>query len=213
MLFLLDSEKYMHPDSEEPWTVVVRDLPPRIKLLFAQRPDDFLASSFEFGRLDNVVRIPDGPLDKLDPDAVDELIDLCQQGTSYSTEELSTHLAEAEGHPYVVVGSLDLLLKGSRLDELPSDPGRIAEEQWNKVCDLGEEAERLFQAHAVLEVPVPDDVVREVAELSPPKQRRLLRQEEEGCSPNLGGRWCNPRCGAYRRKQRSRRRRKKAPEN
>lgn len=30
-------------------------------------------------------------------------------------------------------------------------------------------------------------------------------------SPNLGGRWCNPRCGAYRRKQRSRRRRKKAP--
>jgi tetratricopeptide (TPR) repeat protein len=108
---------------------------------------------------------------------VDELIDLCQSGTGYSTGELSTHLAAADGHPYVVAGSLDLLLEGSRLDELPSDPGRIAVEQWKKVCDQGEEAERLFQAHAVLEVPVPDDVVREVAELSPPEHRRLLKEQ------------------------------------
>lgn len=176
MLFLLDSEKYMHPDSEEPWTVVVRDLPPKIKLFFAQRPDDVLASSFEFARLDNVVRIPDGPLDRLDSKAVEDLIGLCQSGTDYGFEELSAHLAGAGGHPYVVAGSLDLLLEGTSLDDLPSDPGRIAAEQWKKVCDLGEKAERLFQAHAVLDVPVPDEVVREVAELSPQEHRKLLRE-------------------------------------
>ena len=112
VLFLLDSEKYMHPESEEPWTVVVRDLPPRIKLLFAQRPDDVLASSFEFGRLENVVRIPGGRLEELDSEAVEELIGLSQPGTKYSPEELSTHLAAADGHPYVVAGSFDLLLQG-----------------------------------------------------------------------------------------------------
>lgn len=73
-LFIIDPEKYMQVDSDQCWAVVVRDLPDRIKLIFAQRPDDALYSSEAFGNLKNVFHIPSRSLEPLDSEAVDDLL-------------------------------------------------------------------------------------------------------------------------------------------
>ena len=76
-VFVIDPEKYMQADSDQDWAIVVRRLPPKIKLLFAQRPEDVLVSGEQFRGLvakGRAVRIPQGELDVLDEEAVDVLI-------------------------------------------------------------------------------------------------------------------------------------------
>ena len=65
-IFIIDPEKYMQQESDQSWAIVVKDLPEKIKFVFAQRPEDIPVKSETFGGLDNVVHIPEKRLDALD---------------------------------------------------------------------------------------------------------------------------------------------------
>ena len=175
VLFFIDSEKRMSEGSEDPWCLLVRQLPPKILLLFAQRPDDALASSAAFSRLPNVARLPETELSPFTPDEIDDLLRPWASGLPYTRDQLRAHFARLEGHPYTAAAALDLLLDEEvQLDQLPTDRDGIAAEQRRRILRRGADASRLFSAHAVLEVPVPDDLVREVAQLDSHAHDTLL---------------------------------------
>ena len=176
-IFVIDPEKYMQPESEEAWTIVVRRLPPKIVLVFAQRPDDVLINSREFTALDNVVRIPGKRLDPLADAYVEELIPLILESNPFNQGELRAALSRYDGHPFAVAAALALLADEPALDKLPPDPTptKIAEAQWTRVKEKhGPGAVKLFEAYAVLEVPVPDDVVEQVADVTSAQRKSLL---------------------------------------
>ncbi len=188
-ILIVDPEKYMQVGSDEAWAIVTKQLPEKIKLVFAQRTEDVLVNSRTFGVLDNVVRIPAERLDVLDEKEVDELLDIRCGGLSYSVTEVRKGLSRYKGHPYSVQGALDLLDDGTELEALPADPKGIAGAQWERVCQEGDGAIELFEAYALLDVPVPDDVVEPVSGIVPSTRkslfsnnylRGLLREEGEG---------------------------------
>jgi len=41
-IFVIDPEKYMQEKSDQSWAIVVKELPEKIKFVFAQRPEDVL---------------------------------------------------------------------------------------------------------------------------------------------------------------------------
>jgi tetratricopeptide (TPR) repeat protein len=174
-VFIIDPEKYMPAGSADDWRLVVEELPPQIKLVFAQRPDGRLVSNRDFLRLDNLVRIPGGDLDVLDEQAVDELIDLYAHETRHTPTALRAALAKYHGHPYAVHAALDLLREGTALNALPADPDGIAAEQWAKASQKhGATGVKLLYAYATLEVPVPDELVVSVADIESAEQTALL---------------------------------------
>ncbi len=190
-IFVIDPEKYMQRDSDQSWAIVVKELPEKIKFIFAQRPEDVLVESETFGALDNVSQIPEERLDVLDEESVDELISKSVAGLKYSVTEVREVLSRYEGHPYALQGSLDLLKAGTKLEELPEspEPTKFAQVQWSKICNSNDGAIELFEAYAVLEIGVPDDVVEAVSGLKSSKRRKLLadkylagllREEGEG---------------------------------
>lgn len=173
-VFIVDPEKYMKPESDEAWAIVVRDLPRKIKLLFAQRPEDVLVESETLGALDNISHIPERRLDVLEEQAVDELLDQRVTEMDYSVTEVRRILSKYKGHPYALQGVLDLLKAGSKIEELPQDPTGIAAAQWKELCKRGKDAIRLFKAYAILEVGVPDEVVTAVSELDTDTVQSLM---------------------------------------
>jgi len=188
-LFVIDPEKYMRKDSDQDWAIVVKDLPEKIKLVFAQRTEDVLVKSDTFGELTNVVHIPGKWLGELDEKAVDELINLRANEVGVSEKDLREALAKYKGHPYVVQGALDLIKAGTDLDQLPQDPKGIARAQWEKLSGIDTDAIRLFKAYAILEVAVPDEVTEAVSGLDSDTLQHLsaekyisglLRDEADG---------------------------------
>ncbi|NIO19514.1 MAG: hypothetical protein GTN76_01880, partial [Candidatus Aenigmarchaeota archaeon] len=156
-VFIIDPLEYLERERDEyaeEWAIVVRDLPDKIKFVFAQRPEDALARYRKFAKLGNVERVPRSKrnLGRLNEKAVDELLDLRAGETSYTITELSQSLGRYEGHPYALQGALDMIATGTKLKELPDDPTetKIVEEQWVKICECGEDAIRLFRAYAIL---------------------------------------------------------------
>ncbi len=75
-LFVIDPEKLMYPASADSWRLVTRELPEKIKFLFAQRPEDELIGSNSFMALENVIRLPPEPLGVLAAEEVDDLVRL-----------------------------------------------------------------------------------------------------------------------------------------
>jgi tetratricopeptide (TPR) repeat protein/energy-coupling factor transporter ATP-binding protein EcfA2 len=190
-IFVIDPEKYMQEKSDQNWAIVVKELPEKTKFIFAQRPEDVLVGSETFSALDNVSQIPEKRLDVLEEESVEELINQRMAGLKYSVTEVREVLSKYKGHPYALQGSLDLLKAGMELEELPEspEPTKFAQVQWRKVCNSSDGAIELFEAYAVLEVGVPDDVVEAVSGLKSSKRRRLLadkylaglmREEGEG---------------------------------
>ncbi len=173
-LFVIDPAKHMHPGSDQTWAIVARDLPPKIKLLFAQRPDGVLASSNVFLALDNVVRIPDRDLGILADDEVEELVMARAKPGMPLVDDVREAVARYGGHPFAVPAALDLIEGGLELDGLPGDPTGIAASQWKLVRRRGVKAIRLFKAYALLEVPVPDSVVLSVGELGADTHQHLM---------------------------------------
>ena len=173
-IFIIDPEKYMQKDSDQSWAIVVKQLPEKIKFLFAQRPEDILVESETFGALDNKERIPEETLDVLDKEAVEALLVRRVPDLEYDITQIRKVLSRYEGHPYALQGSLDLLKAGTKLEELPKDPTGIAAAQWNELRKRGKDAIRLFKAYAILEVVVPDEVVRAVSEQDPDIIQSLL---------------------------------------
>ncbi len=174
-IFIIDPEKYMQKESDHAWAIVIRQLPEKIKLVFAQRPEDVLVDSETFDALDNVVRIPDRQLDVLDEIAVEELIDRRSKDLKYTVAELRKVLRNYKGHPYTLGAALDLIRAGTKLEELPKKPELIkfAKVQWERICQIGDDAIQLFEAYAILEVGVPDEVVEAVSGLSATVRKRL----------------------------------------
>ena len=164
-IFIIDPEKYMQKDSDQSWSIVVRELPDKIKLIFAQRTEDVLVESRTFAALDNISRIPEKTLGILEEQAVDELLDRRVTDIAYPVTEVRRILNKYKGHPYALQGALDLLKAGTKLEELPQDPTGIATAQWKELCKRGKDAIRLFKTYAILEVGVPNEVVVAVSEL------------------------------------------------
>ena len=164
-IFIIDPEKYMQKDSDQSWAIVVKGLPEKIKMVFAQRTEDVLVESATFKALDNISHIPEKRLDVLEEQAVDELLDKRVTDTDYTVTEVRKILSKYKGHPYALQGALDLLKAGTKLEELPQDPTGIAAAQWKELCKRGKDAIRLFKAYAILEAGVPDEVATEVSEL------------------------------------------------
>lgn len=175
-IFIIDPEKYMQDKSDQSWAIIVRDLPEKIKFVFAQRLEDALVGSDTFGRLDNVVNIPKENLDVLEEEAVDDLLNQRIGELQYSVTEVRKVLNRSKGYPYALGAALDLLEAGTKIEELPKkpEPTKFAEKQWQKVCDNKDGAIELFEAYAVLEVGVPDDVVEHVSGLKPAERKRIM---------------------------------------
>jgi len=178
-VFLIDPLEYLERERDEyaeEWAIVVRDLPEKIKFVFAQRPEDVLARYRKFSKLGNVERVPRSNLDRLKETAVNELLDLRAGEMSYTITELRESLGRYEGHPYALQGALDMIATGTKLKELPDDSTEtgIVEEQWSKICGCGEDAIHLFKAYAILEESVPDEIVDNVAEIKADTRLTLL---------------------------------------
>jgi tetratricopeptide (TPR) repeat protein len=173
-IFVIDPEKYMQPDSEQSWALVVKDLPDRIKLVFAQRTEDVLVESETFGRLRNVVYIPENWLGELGEGEVEELLDLRAGEVGASEKELREALADYKGHPFAIQAALDLVKAGTKPAQLPQDPSGIAQAQWKKLSSIDKDAIRLFKAYAIWEVGVPGEVVEVVSGLDPDTHQHLL---------------------------------------
>lgn len=168
LIVFFDPEKYMQPSSDQSWSVVVRSLPSKIIFVFAQRPEDVLASSGQFTGNQNVTKIPQGNLGGLDDESMDLLLNSFSQNLPYTTEQLNSATRPYNGHPYATAAALFLLKDGLDLDSLPEDPtpGRIVEEQWKRVCSKGPDAISLFESYASLGVPVPDAIIEHVGDLT-----------------------------------------------
>ncbi|MHC4738107.1 MAG: tetratricopeptide repeat protein [Planctomycetota bacterium] len=190
-IFIIDPEKYMMDGSDGAWSLVVKKLPEKIKLVFAQRPEDVLVDSGQFNGLANVVRIPNDRLDVLDEEAIDRLVDERAKKVKLSVGELRKAANRYQRHPYAVAAALDMIEDGAAIEELPSDPTPegIVKEQRKRAFGKGAEAVRLLEAHAVLEVGVPEDVIEAVSGVDSASRKSLtadkylgglLRKEGEG---------------------------------
>ncbi len=174
-IFIIDPEKYMQEKSDQTWAIVVKELPDKIKFVFAQRPEDVLVESETFCALTNVVYIPDERLDVLDEEAVDELLNIRIESLEYSITDVRKVLNRYNGHPYALGAALDLLEAKTKLEKLPKKPEsmKFAIQQWGKMCEKGDEAIKLFEAYAILEIGVPDDVAEAVSGVHSTSRKRL----------------------------------------
>ncbi|MGA2916147.1 MAG: tetratricopeptide repeat protein [Sedimentisphaerales bacterium] len=190
-IFIIDPEKYMQEKSDQSWAIVVKQLPEKIKFVFAQRNEDMLVDSEVFNELKNVVRIPEKHLDVLDELSVDELIGLESANIKYPISEIKKVISGHDGHPYAIGAALGLLKAGVKLEKLPKrpEPKKFAEMQWKEICKRSEEAIRLFRAYAILEVGVPNEIIEYVSGLNSYQIQHLLadnylkgllREEGEG---------------------------------
>ncbi|HLB74080.1 MAG TPA: tetratricopeptide repeat protein, partial [Sedimentisphaerales bacterium] len=173
-IFVIDPEKYMRKDSDQDWAIVVRDLPDKVKFVFAQRPEDVLVASEAFKALENVVGIPEANLVELDRQGVDELVRLRVGDVEYNEKELREGLERYEGYPYALGAAIELIKAGTAIENLPRDPGGIAAAQWKKLAKRGKEAIRLFKAYAILDVGVPDEVVEAVSKVGGDSRQSLM---------------------------------------
>ncbi|MCJ7728633.1 MAG: tetratricopeptide repeat protein [Sedimentisphaerales bacterium] len=174
-IFIVDPEKYMAKDSDQTWAIVVKGLPEKIKFIFAQRSEDVLVDSDVIDGLDNVVRVPSKTLETLSEEDVDELVNCRRENLRVEISDLRKILSRYKGHPYAIGAALDMVEQGTKLEELPKTgkPTEFAAKQWGKIGGKGDEAIKLFEAYAILEVAVPDDIVESVSGLNTTTRKRL----------------------------------------
>lgn len=177
-IFIIDPEKYMQEKSVSSWRLVVKELPEKVIFLFAQRTEDELVKSRSFKSLGNVIRIPARRLGVLKESEVELLVHLRAKSVRKSHRVLCESVAQYKGHPYAIQGALDMIKKTRSIENIPQDPtpDSIAEAQWEEVCDVGDDAIRLFEAYAILEVGVPNEVVQAVSGLETTSRKRLQKR-------------------------------------
>lgn len=192
-LFIIDPNKYMQLKSDQAWAAVLQKLPDKIKIVFAQRPEDVLASSDQLCGCSNVIRLPqhENGLDALDDCAVTELVRLRARDIGKSEDDLMELVAGYNGHPYAIDDALNLIQYEESTGRVLDDPRPtgVANAQWDRILSEGDDAQRLFIAYAILEVPVPDEIALAVSEIHPTALRSLLAKdylkglfrEEKGC--------------------------------
>ena len=177
-IFIIDPEKYMQEKSASSWRLVVKELPEKLIFLFAQRTEDELVKSRSFKSLGNVIRIPARRLGVLKESEVEQLVHLRAKSVRKSHRVLCESVAQYKGHPYAIQGALDMIKKTRSIENIPQDPtpDSIAEAQWEEVCDVGDDAIRLFEAYAILEVGVPNEIVQAVSGLETTSRKRLQKR-------------------------------------
>ncbi len=176
-IFIIDPEKYMQEKSDQSWAIVVKDLPKKIKFVFAQRPEDGIVKGNAFKGLENVVSVPDGRLGILGDEDVDDLLRFRAGDVGQSERLLRDAVERYEGHPYAIQAALNIIEETRNLEDLPQDPTptTVAGAQWQRICESGDDAIKLFEAYGILEVGVPDEVVLKVSGLNVTMRKRLQK--------------------------------------
>ena len=176
-LIFFDAGRDLGKGSEEGWVQMLHHLPPKIKVILAQRPNDLLPVGLERtspSELKHLVKIP---LDVLDEKAVWDLLEVYGRHLQISPRDLHAVLARYKGHPYALSAALDLIRDGEQPGNLPTDPApeNVADVQWRRVGEEhGYDAVRLFESFSVLDIPVPLEIACEVSALSPTLIKSLL---------------------------------------
>jgi len=191
-IFIIDPEKYMQKESDYAWGLVISRLPAKVKFLFPQRLEDVLVCGEGLARCDNIVRIPEGELERFDEATIEELVTIQSEQTPELQEELRSGAKRSDKSPYAVTGTMELITDaGMKAEDLAQylSQEEVAQAQWRGICSKGEDAKKLFEAYAILEVGVPGGVVGVVSGLSATTRKRLerdsylqglLREEGEG---------------------------------
>ena len=78
-IFIIDPEKYMAKESDQAWSIVVKNLPEKIKFIFAQRTEDELVKGRAFKGLKNVMWVPKAKLNVFSTEEVDDLVRLLRK--------------------------------------------------------------------------------------------------------------------------------------
>jgi energy-coupling factor transporter ATP-binding protein EcfA2 len=167
-IFIIDPEKRMQKESDYAWGIVISRLPSKVKFLFAQRLEDELVCGEGLERCNNVVRIPEGELSRFDNETADELVEITMCEKVGVSDEVKVQIRNSDRKPYTIGGAASLLAHTTiQLKELAKylTEEEVVGAQWRGVCSKGKEAKRLFEAYAILEVGVPDEVVTAVSEL------------------------------------------------
>jgi len=176
-IFVIDPEKHMQKESDYSWGLLISRLPEKIKFIFGQRSYDVLVKGEGLKVCNNIVRIPEGELKKFDEETVEELVAVRSEIEPELENELRYGAIRSDRSPYAVTGTMALIsAAGMKVEDLAQflTPQTVAQAQWRGVCDKGEEAKQLFEAYAILEVGVPDEVVETVSGLKSSKRRKLL---------------------------------------
>jgi tetratricopeptide (TPR) repeat protein len=178
-IFIIDPEKRIQKESDYAWGIVISRLPSKVKFLFAQRVEDELVCGEGLERCNNVVRIPEGELSKFDDETADELVNITMSERVGVSDAVKVQIINSDRKPYTIGGAANLLAHTTiQLKDLARylTEEEIVGAQWRGVCSKGENAKRLFEAHAILEVGVPVDVVQNVSGLDN-TDRRLLEED------------------------------------
>jgi tetratricopeptide (TPR) repeat protein len=189
LLMVIDPEQDTPTVRVELWSQIVRELPPKIVFLFAQRFKDTLAINEKFRSLPNVYFLPplDAPqgLSDLKDSETLQLIEAYQpvlKDQTFHYQELTELFHCYRNHPYAVHASLDLLLCKNieNLNQLPREPTPqyIAPAQWKQIVEhpLGRDAVFLFEAYTVLEIPSLDEMVCWVADITQNSFKTILAE-------------------------------------
>ncbi|MCX5633332.1 MAG: tetratricopeptide repeat protein [Phycisphaerae bacterium] len=191
-IFVIDPVGYMQKESDYAWGLVIRQLPPKIKFLFPQRPEDVLVKGEGLTKCNNIVRIPEGQLKRFDDKTIEELVKTQSQQVPEQENEMRIGTGRSDKSPYAVSGMLELIAKtGIKLDDLAQYLGQreVARAQWRGICNNSENAKQLFEGYAILEVGVPDEIIEYVSGLNSYQIQHLsadnylkglLREEGEG---------------------------------
>jgi len=178
-LLFLDTGIGMKERLDDVWVNVFHDLPPKIKVVFAQRPHKALPVGMERHsalNLSNVIKIS---LDVLDDAAVMDLVERYGHYLQIPPGDIHKALTLYQGHPYALSAALEMLRDGEKMSRLPdkSSLESVSEAQWRRVGEeYGYDAVRLFEAFAVLDDFVPIDVASEVSTLSSTNIKTLIQR-------------------------------------
>jgi tetratricopeptide (TPR) repeat protein len=194
MLFFIDPEKLMPDGSADAWRLVIKELPDKILVVFAQRPEEVLISDAYFTKLDNVHRVPKDTLEVFLPEDIETLIESRRSEfpSGIGEKEIRACLNRYQGHPFSIQAALDLLIEGVTAEELPSraEPVEFAYIIIQTIERKGNtEALSFLEAAAIIEVPATKEMITHVAGLSEKQARIILadrfvgglfRQEAKG---------------------------------
>ena len=174
-IFLIDYNGAIPDEFVLPWMQVAKNLPPQVKFVFSQEPDNAFLRNAEFMSLPQVKTIP-CPVDNgsgkkgLRP-LTDEDFDDLLSHFSFPPDrgDLKQFHKRYADNLYMVRAAFDLMQTNSALtvDSFPNEPNpdKLARQQWEQLASLGPEVVQLFRAYAFLEVTVPDEVAMLVAEI------------------------------------------------
>ncbi len=159
-LIFIDPEKYLHKDSGPTWVPIMEGLPPKFLLVFAQRPDDVIASCPDIVG-SKVRRIPANRLTALDEIATQKFIEIGLSDVPFDKAVARKALERYGGYPYAIDAGLKLLREGTPPKELPGDPYGLAEKLLKKLYLKGKQhGVDLVQAIAVMQVPVSMEILK-----------------------------------------------------